>query len=111
MLSEFYTSTINQVFLLRILSNKVQRLINLKEQSLEKDNLETVINNARPPIFWQEKKIVKKQLTLWESIKLKEIINEINQTELLCKKKPQISKIIFFDFFSKLCSRANSYSL
>ena len=111
MLSEFYTSTINQVFLLRILSNKVQRLINLKEQSLEKDNLETVINNARPPIFWQEKNIVKKQLTLWKSIKLKEIINEINQTELLCKKRPQISKIIFFDFFSKLCSRANSYSL
>jgi len=111
MLSEFYAGAINQIFLLRILSNKVQRLINLKEQTSEKSNLESVINNAKPPIFWQEKNIVKKQLTLWKSIELKEIIGEINQTELLCKKKPQISKIIFFNFFSELCSRANNYSL
>ena len=110
MLSEFYTGTINQIFLLRILSNKVQRLINLKEKSSGKNNLETVINSAKPPIFWKEKNIVKKQLTLWKSIELKKIIAEINQTELLCKQKPQISKIIFFDFFSKLCSKANNYS-
>ena len=110
MLSEFYTGTINQIFLLRILSNKVQRLINLKEKSSGKNNLETVINSAKPAIFWKEKNIVKKQLTLWKSIELKKIIAEINQTELLCKQKPQISKIIFFDFFSKLCSKANNYS-
>jgi len=41
---------------------------------------------------------------------LKTISNEINDTEVLCKKNPQISKIIFFNFFTKLCKKANNYS-
>ena len=56
------------------------------------------------------KSMVKKQLAIWSCNDLKKIINEINDTEILCKKKPQISKIIFFSFFTKLCMKANSYS-
>jgi len=41
---------------------------------------------------------------------LKKIINGINDTELLCKKKPQISKVIFFNFFLKICVKANNFS-
>ena len=41
---------------------------------------------------------------------LKTTIAEINDTEVLCKKNPQISKIIFFNFFTKLCKKANNYS-
>jgi len=41
---------------------------------------------------------------------LKTTIYEINDTEVLCKKNPQISKIIFFNFFTKLCKKANNYS-
>ena len=37
-------------------------------------------------------------------------IGEINNTELLCKKNPQISKFIFFNFFASICKKANNYS-
>ena len=41
---------------------------------------------------------------------LEKLIVDINNTELLCKKNPQLSKVIFFNFFSKICKKANSYS-
>ena len=103
-------NTINQIYLLRILSNKVQRLLYMKELQNNYNNLESLVNSSKPPIFWKEKPIVKKQLTIWKLIDLKKTIQEINKTELLCKKNPQISKIIFFNFFNNLCKKANNSS-
>ena len=30
--------------------------------------------------------------------------------EILCKKNPQISKIVFLKFFTEICNQANNYS-
>ena len=109
-LSELYLNTINQVFLLRILSNKIQRLLNMKKIEKKYNNLESLLSACRPPIFWKEKPVVKKQLTIWNFNELKNTISDINNTELLCKKNPQSSKVIFFNFFTKLCKKANSFS-
>ena len=109
-LSELYINTVNQIFLLRILSNKIQRLLNMKKLESDFSNLDSLLNSSRPPIFWKEKPMVKKQLTIWSLNDLKTAVYEINDTELLCKKNPQISKIIFFNFFTKLCKKANNYS-
>ena len=109
-LSELYINTVNQIFLLRILSNKIQRLLNMKELETNYNSLDSLLNASKPPIFWKEKSMVKKQLTIWSLNDLKTAIHEINDTEVLCKKNPQISKIIFFNFFTKLCKKANNYS-
>ena len=108
--SEIYTNTINYTYLLRTLSNKIQRLLNMKINQNNFDNIESLINSSKPPIFWKEKPAIKKQLNIWKLNDLKFIINEINKIELQCKKNPQISKIIFFNFFSKICQKANNYS-
>ena len=110
MITELYTNTISQIMLLRILSNKVQRLLKIKENEAKSNNLDGLINLAKPPIFWKEKPIVKKQLSIWKKNDLKKIISEINNTELMCKKNPQISKVIFFNFFLGICTKANNYS-
>ena len=92
------------------MSNKVQRLLNIKEQSNDSINFDNLINNTKPPIFWKEKPLIRKQLSIWNLTDLKKIINGINNTELLCKKNPQVSKVIFFDFFLKICVKANNFS-
>ena len=109
-ISELYTGAVNQILLLRILSNKIHRLIKIKEQENDSMDLDTLINTSRPAIFWKEKPQVKKQLSIWSFDDLKEIINGINDTELLCKKNPQISNGIFFNFFSDICLKANNAS-
>ena len=109
-ISELYASTVNQIFLLRILSNKIQRLLKIKEQANKSESIDTLINNSKPTIFWKEKPLVKKQLNLWSLDDLKKMIDDINSTELLCKKNPQISNSIFFNFFSEICKKANNFS-
>ena len=109
-LSEIYSNTINQIFLLRILSNKIHKLLSMKEVEKNYSNIDNLLSASRPPIFWKDKPIVKKQLTIWNFNDLKKINNEIDNTELLCKKNPQLSKVIFFNFFTKICKKANSFS-
>jgi len=109
-ISEIYFNTVNYVLLLRILSNKVQRLLKIKELQDEKNSIDNLINHSKPAIFWKEKPIVKKHLTLWSLKDLKKIIKEINKTELMCKRNPQISKVIFFNFFLNICTKTNNYS-
>ena len=109
-ISELYINTVNQILLLRILSNKVQRLLNIKKQENKSNNIEHLINISKPAIFWKEKPMVKKQLLIWNLNDLKKIISEINNTEYLCKKNSQVSKVIFFNFFLKICVKANNFS-
>ena len=108
-ISELYINTVNQILLLRILSNKVQRLLNIKEQENKSNNLDNLINVSKPAIFWKEKPLVKKQVSIWSLNDLKKIINGINNIELLCKQKPQMSKVIFFNFFLKICVKASNF--
>ena len=109
-LSEMYFNNVNQIFILRILSNKIQRLLNMKIDEKKHQSLDILLNSVKPPIFWKEKTMVKRQLVIWNEKKIKKIIDDINNIELQCKKNPQISKIIFFNFVADLCKKASSYA-
>ena len=109
-LSEIYTNTINQVLVFRILNSKINRLINMKKDEEKYGNLDNLLNSSKPPIFWKEKPLVKKQLNIWNYKDLNKISFQINDIEILCKKNPQISKIVFLKFFTEICNQANNYS-
>ena len=70
-ISELYGNTVNQILLLRILSNKIQRLLKIKTEEDNSKNIDNLINEVRPPIFWQEKPMIKKQLSVWSLVDLK----------------------------------------
>ena len=59
----------------------------ISEFKINKD-LNITINNSKPPIFWKEKEIIKLQIKAWSSDRTKNLIKEINDLELLVKKKP-----------------------
>ena len=82
----------------------------MKKLEQDYNSLDSLLNATKPPIFWKEKTMVKKQLAIWNTNDLKIIVSEINDTELLCKKNPQISKVFFFNFFSEICKKANNFS-
>jgi len=109
-LSEFYSGTTNQILLLRMLSSKLQRLLNMKKLENNYESIDSLLSTSKPAIFWKERPMVKKQLSIWRLNDLKIIIQEMNATEVLCKRNPQISKVIFYNFFTALCKKANNYS-
>ena len=64
----------------------------------EDKNLDQVISNTRPPIFWKDKEIVKIQAKNWELDDLKHKIYEINEVETLVKINSKNSINLVSDF-------------
>jgi DNA polymerase-3 subunit delta len=54
--------------------------------------------NAKPPIFWKEKEIVKKQIISWKIEELYKLIFDLNEVELQIKKNYDSSVNIIMNF-------------
>ncbi len=63
-------------------------------------NIDEVISNMKPPIFWKEKDIVKKQAQSWSTNEVREIIFKINDLEALIKKNAANSMLFVSNFVS-----------
>ena len=91
-LSEMYTNTINQIFLLRILSNKMQKLINMKKLENNYNDIDNLLNTSKPPIFWKDKPMIKKQLAIWSLNDLKKQFMRLIILNFCVKKIPKYQK-------------------
>ena len=74
------------IIIIRTLLKKTKDLLNLVIQFHLNKNINETINNAKPPIFWKDKNIIKDQINLWSVNKLKNLIIEINDIEYQIKK-------------------------
>tara|TARA_B100000575_G_scaffold293390_1_gene304617 strand:- start:124 stop:1107 length:984 start_codon:yes stop_codon:yes gene_type:complete len=74
------------IIIIRTLLKKAKMLLNLINQFNLNNDIDKTINNAKPPIFWKEKNIIRDQINLWSSEKIKNLIVEINNIEIQIKK-------------------------
>ncbi len=88
-LNENNFSSEDCIAIIRIMLSKVKRLIILKEKSLKEKNLDTIISEFKPPIFWKDKDIIKSQIKMWDLNKIRNFMYLLNDTELLIKKENQ----------------------
>ena len=86
------------ILIVRTLLTKAKRLLKLQEEVKKNKNIEQVITNFKPPIFWKDKEIVKQQINHWPLEKINNMIENINEIELLIKKNSTISLIILYNF-------------
>ncbi len=87
------------ILILRTFLIKLKRLIKLQENiNLKNKNIDNVISSYKPPIFWKEKELVKKQIKMLDYNKTQELISKTTEIELLIKKNPQLSLNITTDF-------------
>tara|TARA_B100000989_G_scaffold108652_1_gene79659 strand:- start:428 stop:1420 length:993 start_codon:yes stop_codon:yes gene_type:complete len=86
------------IIIIRTFLMKSKRLLDLSKNMKSNPNLESVISNYRPIIFWKEKEIVKQQLKIWSEQSLGKLIKETNNTELLIKKNINNSLNILLNF-------------
>ena len=74
------------IVIIRTLLKKTKDLLNLVTQFQLNKNINATIDNAKPPIFWKDKSIIKDQINMWSINKLKNLIIEINDIEYQIKK-------------------------
>ena len=86
------------ILILRTVLSKSKRLINIIKKYNETKNLDEVIANNKPPIFWKDKDSVKRQANSWKIKDLKEKIYQINEVETLIKNNSKNSLNLVSDF-------------
>ena len=91
-------STDDCILIIRTLLLKSKRLLQIKKIDSTKKNLDEVISNFKPPIFWKDKQIVKNQVLKWNLKDSENLISKIYETELSIKKNYTNSINIVSDF-------------
>ena len=95
------------IIIIRTFLAKAKRLIKLNQNMQIHKSIDQTIINFKPPIFWKDKELVKKQIKIWTLDKTYKLIDEINKIELNVKKNSINSLKILFDFILAT-SRANN---
>ena len=86
------------IIILRTFLQRAKRLLNIYEKQNSNVSFDSLINDYKPPIFWKDKPIVKKQLENWSKSKMEDLINNINKTETYLKKNSPIGLMLVFNF-------------
>ena len=107
-LNENNFTTGDCILIVRTLLIKAKRILKLQEEISNNSNIEQVVKNFRPPIFWKDKEIVKTQIKNWPLKKIQNVIIKINEVELLIKKNSSNSLNILSDFIIAQASKSNN---
>ena len=107
-LNENNFSQEDNIRILKIFLHKLKRLKNLLSQNKNNNDLDMTINNYRPPIFWKDKDILKRQLKIYSLREVNKIIINLNEIELKLKQRPQVSNQIIANFIIDKLNLANN---
>ena len=107
-ISESNYSTDETILIVRTYLLKAKRLLNLVENLKNNENIETTINTSKPPIFWKDKPLVKKQMQEWSKKNVLDLISKISQIELKIKKNYPNSLILLYDFIFEVSSKTKN---
>ena len=101
-LNENIFNSEENLIIVRVFLNKLKRLQKLK-LSLKNLNgdVDRVLSEFKPVIFWKDKEIIKQQLKFWSLDQLRSLFKDLNYLELLIKKNFSNSNLIINNFFLK----------
>ena len=99
-LNENNYSSEDCILIIRTMLNKSKRLLKIRTETDNNSNIDKVISTFKPPIFWKERDIVKKQAQSWSTKEIREIIYKINDLEVLVKKNTTNSLLFISNFVS-----------
>jgi len=96
------------MIVIRTFLQKLKRLLILcKEYNINRDLNKTILN-ARPPIFWKDREIVKQQISKWKISQVYQMIYDVNDIELQIKKNYQSSQNLLFNFLLDKSSKISN---
>jgi DNA polymerase III subunit delta len=97
----------DMIIIVRSYLMKSKRLLRLATELEKNKDIDQVISSSKPPIFWKDKDIIKKQLKFWTRESTTELIQNINKIELQIKKNTGSSLNILQDFIIEQSSKAS----
>ena len=109
-LNENNFSKEDAISIIKIFILKLKKLLKLVNDYNLNRSLSETIDNAKPPIFWKDKEIIKQQITLWTSKQLNKAIFDLLELELQIKKNYDTAIFTISNFIiANSRSRTNNY--
>jgi DNA polymerase III subunit delta len=96
------------IIIIRTFLVKSKRLLVLTKNFDKIKNVNSVILQYKPPIFWKDKELIKIQIQSWSYLKVESLIYKINEIELLIKKNSNSAVNILSDFILEQSDKANN---
>ena len=96
------------VYYLSLINQRLLKLVDILKINRE-NNIENVINNLKPPIFWKDKQNIIDQVKIWNIKKVQIILKKLYELEITVKSNGNISKdLLLKKLLIDVCNTANS---
>ena len=96
------------ILIIRTFLVKSKRLLKLFKNIKNTKNVDDVISSFKPPIFWKDKEIIKRQIDSWSYKSIENLVFRISEIELLIKKTSNNSVNIISDFIIEQVQTASN---
>ncbi len=109
LLSETVFENENMIFYINSINQRINKLFEIEREKKQQKNIETIVSNIKPPIFWKDKPKVLEQSRKWNSDKLNKALQKTYKVELALKSNAAIKKdLLIKNLLVELCADANS---
>ena len=95
------------ILYLNIINQRLNKLCEIIDRS-KNTNIDDVLGNLKPPIFWKDKPIFISQMKKWNKRKIKEVLSKCYDLELSIKSNSIVNKnILLKKLLLDICEQAN----
>jgi len=102
----------NNIYYLNSINQTINRLNEIQNLKTNTSNIEILVSNLKPPVFWKDKPVLVEQSRKWDKQKIQKALKKTYDTEIKIKSEPSIkNSLLIKNLIIELCSTANSSSI
>ena len=99
----------NNIYYLNLINQRINKLKEINELKKNNKDIEVIVNNLKPPVFWKDKPILIEQARKWNEEKISDVLKKTYNIELQIKSNPGISKdLLIKNLIVELCVNATA---
>ena len=99
----------NNVYYLNLINQRIKKLSEIDNIKKDNSDIESIISNLKPPVFWKDKPQIIMQSKKWDKAKLQEALKKTYNLEIEIKSNSLIRKdLLIKNLIIELCSTASS---
>jgi len=99
----------NNIYYLNSINQRINRLNEIENMKQENSNIESLISNLKPPVFWKDKSMLIEQSRKWNKNKIQAALKKTYNAEIEIKSNSSIRKdLLIKNLIIELCAAASS---
>ena len=109
LLADTFFEAENNIYYLNSINQRINKLNEIENMKQENSNIESLISNLKPPVFWKDKPMLIEQTRKWNKNKIKAALKKTYSTEIEIKSNSSIRKdLLIKNLIIELCATASS---